>query len=64
LTPLENALSAAQLTVIQDEDKIAQSVCGQLTSSQLTAASTLYTNLQNNRQTARGYFQAAHAAGE
>jgi hypothetical protein len=50
--------------VIQDEDKIAQSVCGQLASSQLTAASTLYTNLQNNRQTARGYFQAAHAAGE
>ncbi|HKN00753.1 MAG TPA: hypothetical protein VJX23_09580 [Candidatus Binataceae bacterium] len=64
LTPLENELSAAQLTVIQDEDKIALSVCGQLTSSQLTAASTLYGQLQNNRQTVRGYFQTAHAAGE
>jgi len=43
----------------------AQSVCGALTASQLTAASALYTNLQNNRQTVRGYFEAAHqAAGE
>jgi hypothetical protein len=62
LTPYENALSAAQLKVIQDEDAIAQNVCGQLSTSQLAAASTLYTNLQSNRQTVRGYFQTAHAA--
>jgi hypothetical protein len=61
---LETALSNAQLKVIQDEDGIAESVCGALTGSQLTAASTLYTNLQNNRQTFRGYFEAAHAASE
>jgi hypothetical protein len=65
LTSYETALSTAQLKVIQDEDTIAQSVCGALTASQLTAASALYTNLQNNRQTVRGYFEAAHqAAGE
>jgi hypothetical protein len=61
---LETALSNAQLKVIQDEDGIAESVCGALTGSQLTAASTLYTNLQNNRQTVHGYFEAAHAASE
>ena len=62
LTAYESALSQAQLKVIQDEDAIAQSVCGQLSASQLAAASTLYTNLQSNRQTMRGYFQAAHQA--
>jgi hypothetical protein len=65
LTGYETALSAAQLNVTQDEDAIAQGVCGQLSTSQLAAASTLYTNLQNNRQTTRGYFQAARqAAGQ
>ena len=65
LTSYETALSTAQLKVIEDEDTMAQSVCGTLTASQLTAASALYTNLQNNRQTVRGYFEAAHqAAGE
>ena len=58
----EAALSSAQLKVIQDEDTIATGVCGQLSSTQLAAASTLYTNLQNNRQTVRGYFQTAHQA--
>jgi hypothetical protein len=58
----ESALSNAQLKVIQDEDTIATGVCGQLSSTQLAAASTLYTNLQNNRQTVRGYFQTAHLA--
>jgi hypothetical protein len=58
----ESALSNAQLKMIQDEDAIAQNVCGQLSQTQLAAASTLYTNLQNNRQTVRGYFQAAHQA--
>jgi phosphoenolpyruvate-protein kinase (PTS system EI component) len=59
----ESALSAAQLKVIQDEDALAQNVCGQLSPTQLSAASALYTNLQNNHQTVKGYFQAAHAAG-
>jgi hypothetical protein len=62
LTQYETALSQAQLKVIQDEDAVAQNVCGQLSSTQLAAASTLYTNLQSNRQTVRGYFEAAHQA--
>jgi hypothetical protein len=65
LTQYETALSQAQLKMIQDQDAIAQGVCGQLSSAQLAAASTLYTNLQSNRQTMRGYFEAAHqAAGD
>jgi hypothetical protein len=65
LTEDETALSQAQLKVIQDEDTIAQGVCAQLSPAQLAAASTLYTNLQNNRQTMHGYFEAAHqAAGQ
>jgi hypothetical protein len=62
LTEYERALSQAQLKVIQDEDAIAQNGCGQLSTSQLAAASTLYTNLQNNWQTTRGYFEAAREA--
>jgi len=62
LTQYETALSQAQLKMLQDQDVIAQGVCGQLSSAQLAAASTLYTNLQNNRQTMRGYFDAAHQA--
>jgi hypothetical protein len=62
LTQYETALSQAQLKAIQDEDAVAQNVCGQLSSTQLAAASTLYSNLQNNRQTVRGYFEAAHQA--
>ena len=58
----ESALSQAQLKVIQDQDTIAEGVCGQLSSTQLAAASTLYTNLQNNRQTIKGYFDTAHQA--
>jgi hypothetical protein len=62
LTQLEGNLSAAQLKLMQDQDAIAQSVCSQLTTAQINAASTLYNNLLNNRQTVRGYFQAAHNA--
>jgi hypothetical protein len=54
----------AEMKVVQDEDAIAQSVCKQLSPAQLAAASTLYTNLQNNRQTVHGYFAAAHQAAE
>jgi len=65
LTTYESALSSAQLKVIQDRDAIAQGVCGDLSAAQLTAATTLYNNLQSNRQTVHGYFEAAHqAAGE
>jgi hypothetical protein len=65
LTEYETALSQAQLKLTQDEDAIAQNVCRQLSASRLAAASTLYTNLQNNRQTVHGYFAAARqAAGE
>jgi hypothetical protein len=62
LTEYETALSQAKLKVMQDEDAIAQNVCGQLSSSQLAAASTLYSNLESNRQTLRGYFAAARQA--
>jgi len=58
----ETAVSQAQLKVLQDEDALAQSVCGQLSAPQLAAASTLYSNLQSNRQTVRGYFATAHQA--
>jgi hypothetical protein len=64
LSTLENNLSMAEMKVVQDEDAIAQSVCKQLSPAQLAAASTLYTNLQNNRQTVHGYFEAAHQAAE
>jgi hypothetical protein len=60
----ETALSQAQLKLLQDQDAIATSVCGQLSSAQLTAANMLYTNLQNNRQAVRGYFEAAHQAAD
>jgi hypothetical protein len=62
LTGYETALSQAELKLIQDQDAIAQNVCGQLSAAQLAAASTLYTNLRINRQTVRGYFEAAHLA--
>lgn len=64
LNTLENNLSMAEMKVVQDEDAIAQGVCKQLSPAQLAAASTLYTNLQNNRQTIHGYFEAAHQAAE
>jgi hypothetical protein len=62
LTQYENALSQAELKLIQDEDALAQGVCGQLSAAQLAAASTLYHNLQSNRKTVLGYFHAAHQA--
>jgi hypothetical protein len=64
LSSYETAVSNAELKVLQDKDAIAAGVCNQLTTAQLQAANTLYTNLQNNRATVKGYFQAAHAAGE
>jgi len=64
LSTLENNLSSAEMKVVQDEDAIAQSVCKQLSPAQLVAASTLYTNLQNNRETVHGYFAAAHQAAK
>jgi hypothetical protein len=64
LSTLESNLSMAEMKVVQDEDAIAQSVCKQLSPAQLAAASTLYTNLQNNRQTVHGYFAAARQAAE
>jgi hypothetical protein len=62
LTDYETALSQAQLKVIQDQDGIAQTVCGQLKPAQLAAANTLYTNLQGNREAVHSYFAAARVA--
>ena len=64
LSSYETAVSTAELKVLQDKDAIAAGVCNQLTTAQLAAASTLYTNLQNNRATVKGYFEGAHAAAE
>ncbi|MBF6568278.1 MAG: hypothetical protein IVW54_05315 [Candidatus Binataceae bacterium] len=64
LTSYETALSNAELKVQQDKDAIAANICGQLSAKQLAAASTLYTNLQNERATVIGYFAAAHATAE
>jgi hypothetical protein len=62
LTSYETAVSQAQLKVLQDEDAVAQNVCGQLSPTQLASATTLYTNLQNARQTMHSYVAAAHQA--
>jgi len=62
LTAYETALSQAQLKVMQDQDAVAQTVCGQLSTAQLAAASTLYGNLQNTHQTMRSYFETARQA--
>ncbi|HVA80108.1 MAG TPA: hypothetical protein VNF29_04215 [Candidatus Binataceae bacterium] len=64
LTSYETALSNAERKLQQDKDAIAANICGQLSTKQLAAASTLYTNLQNDRATVIGYFAAAHAAAE
>jgi len=62
LSSYETAVSQAQLKLLQDDDALAQNVCGQLSATQLSAASTLYTNLQTNRQTMKGYFATARQA--
>jgi hypothetical protein len=62
----ESALASAQATVQKDRDAMATQVCGQLTSTQLTAAQTLNTNMTNLRASthsqAQSYYQTAQAA--
>ncbi|HXZ88777.1 MAG TPA: periplasmic heavy metal sensor [Candidatus Binataceae bacterium] len=62
----EGNLGTAQAQLQKDEDTLAAQVCGQLSSTQLTAAQTLNTNMTNlhasTRQQAQSYFQAAQAA--
>lgn len=62
----ESSLATAQAQFQKDKDALAASVCGQLSSTQLTAAQTLNTNMTNlhasTRQQAQSYFQAAQAA--
>lgn len=65
----ESALATAQQQLQKDMDATAAQVCGQLNSSQLSAAQTLFNNLAalhaNSRQQARSYFtQAKAAAGD
>ena len=66
LTTQESGLAAAQQQLQKDEDSAAQQVCSQLSSTQMTAALTLFNNLTtlhtNMRQQARTYFQQAQAA--
>jgi hypothetical protein len=63
----EGALSTAQAQYQKDQDALAGQVCKGLSSTQLTAAQTLNTNMTNLRasshQQAQGYIQAAQAAG-
>jgi hypothetical protein len=62
----ESALSTAQAAVQKDRDAMAAQVCGQLSSTQLTAAQTLNTNMTNLRASthsqAQSYYQTAQAA--
>jgi hypothetical protein len=62
----ESALASAQQQLQKDSDSVAEQVCGQLSSTQLSAAQTLFNNLttlhQNSRAQAKTYFQQAQAA--
>lgn len=62
----EAALTVAQQQLMKDKDALAMQVCGQLDSSQLSAASTLFNNLsslhESTHRQARQYFQEAKAA--
>jgi Spy/CpxP family protein refolding chaperone len=62
----EAALNTARQQLLKDRDAMAMKVCGQLSSSQLSAASTLSTKLSNLHQSthtqAHQYFKEAKAA--
>jgi hypothetical protein len=62
----ESALATAQQQLQKDTDSKAQQVCGQLSSTQLSAAKTLFSNLTtlhaNMRAESKSYFQQAKAA--
>ena len=66
LSTQESNLATAQQQLQKDEDTTAQQVCGQLSSTQLSAALTLFNNLTtlhaNTRQQAKAFFQQAQAA--
>jgi hypothetical protein len=62
----ESALASAQQQLQKDQDSAAEQVCGQLSSTQLSAAQTLFNNLTtlhtNTRQQAKTYFEQAKSA--
>jgi Heavy-metal resistance len=62
----ESALASAQQQLQKDEDSTAEQVCSQLSSTQLSAAQTLFNNMTtlhaNMRAQAKAYFQQAQAA--
>ena len=62
----EGAVSKAELQMLHDRDTIATQFCGQLSPSQLSAASTLYKNMrqlhEQSHAQARSYFEAAKTA--
>jgi hypothetical protein len=62
----ESALASAQQQLQKDEDATAAQVCGQLSSTQLSAAQTLFSHLTtlrtNARQQPQSYIQQAQAA--
>jgi hypothetical protein len=62
----ESGLASAQEQLQKDEDATAEQVCSQLSSTQLSAAQSLFNNMTslraNTRQQARTYFQQAQAA--
>ena len=65
----ESKLSAAELKLQQDEDAAAVTICGKLSSQQLSAAEGLYKNMlklrESSHEKAREYFkQARHNAGD
>ena len=62
----ESALASAQQQLQKDSDATAAQICGQLSSTQLSAAQTLFTNMStlraNTHQQAMSYFQQAQTA--
>jgi hypothetical protein len=61
----ESSLASAQQQLQKDEDSTAEQVCSQLSSTQLSAAQTLFNNMTtlraNTRQQSKSYLQQAKA---
>jgi hypothetical protein len=66
VTAQEASLASAQQQLQKDQDSTAAQVCGQLSSTQLSAAQTLFNNVSalraNEHQQMRTYFEQAQTA--
>jgi hypothetical protein len=59
LTGAESTLNNDAATLRSAEEAVTAQICGLLNQEQLGKAKTLYGQLQANRETVRGYFEAA-----